>query len=52
MNNIFAALISTINTIPVTGEENYRKMLVVIETLRKMEQASNAPEEEKGEGES
>ena len=46
MNNIFSSLIMVLNTIPVTGEENQRKMLMVIDTLRRMEKAANKPEKE------
>ena len=48
MSNIFTAIIQTLNTIPVSGDENHRKMIVVIDTLRRMEKT--AEEKEDGDG--
>jgi hypothetical protein len=44
MPNIFSALVMTLNSIPVTGEDNMKKMLGVIDTLKRMEQAAQEKE--------
>ena len=46
MSNVFSILINTLDTIPVTGEQNLRKMLGVLSTLHQMEAAVNKPDEE------
>ena len=45
MTNIFTALILALNSIPVSGEENMSKMVSVIQTLKRMDQAANEKEE-------
>ena len=45
MNNIFSMLILALNSIKVCGEDDMRKMLGVIDMLKKMEQTANEKEE-------
>lgn len=49
-NSIFSALINTLNSIPVCGEDSCRKIVAVIDALRKMEEVANMPDEEVGDG--
>ena len=44
MPNIFSALIVALNSIHVSGEDDMRKMLGVLDTLKRMEQAANKEE--------
>ena len=44
MNNIFSQLISILNTVTVSGEDNVNKISYVFQVLRKMEAAANEPE--------
>lgn len=44
MANIFTALIVTLNSIHVSGETDMKKLLGVIDTLKRMEQAANKEE--------
>lgn len=48
MPNIFSALIVTLNSIRVSGEDDMRKLLGVIDTLKRMEQAAQEKEDENG----
>lgn len=43
--NIFTALLRILDTIPITGEENMKKMAHVFQILHGMEQMANEPEE-------
>lgn len=45
MPNIFSALVVALNSIHVSGEEDMKKMLGVIDTLKRMEQAAQEKEE-------
>lgn len=45
MPNIFSALVVTLNSIHVSGEDDMRKMLGVIDTLKRMEKAAQEKEE-------
>lgn len=49
-NNIFLTLINMLNSIPVCGEDSCRRMVAVIDALRKMEAIANKPDEEVGDG--
>lgn len=42
--NIFTALLRILDTIPITGEENMKKMANVFQILHRMEQMANEPE--------
>lgn len=44
--NIFTALLRVLDTIPITGEENMKKMANVFQILHGMEQMANEPDEE------
>ena len=46
MPNIFSALIVTLNSIRVSGEDDMKKMLGVIDMLKRMEQAADKKDEE------
>ena len=48
MPNIFSALIVTLNSIRVSGEDDMRKLLGVIDTLKRMEQAAQEKEGDNG----
>lgn len=50
MGNIFTALVLALNSIPVSGEENMQKMVGVIQTLKRMEQAASEKEEVDADG--
>lgn len=50
MTNIFTTIIQTLDTIPITGEDNINKMAGVFSVLRKMEAAADAPEKEETDG--
>ena len=50
MGNIFAILIATLDSIPVSGEQNHRKMIAVMDVLHKMERSANEEEEKDGTG--
>ena len=41
MPNIFSAIIVTLNSVRVSGEDDMKKMLGVIDILKQMEQAAD-----------
>ena len=43
-DNIFTALLRILDTIPIAGEENMKKMANVFQILHRMEQMANEPE--------
>lgn len=49
MTNIFTSIIRILDTLPITGEENVKKMTVVFSLLHKMEAAAEAQDDEEGE---
>ena len=44
-DNIFTALLRILDTIPITGEENMKKMANVFQILHRMEQMANEPDQ-------
>lgn len=42
--NVFSVLIATLNSVTVSGEDNFKRMLSVLKVLHVLENAANTPE--------